>query len=146
MKIRIEEQSGLAETEIIIQCSRTDEQVLKMLAVLRVFDRKLTGTRNGQTFILDAGEILYIDTVDKKTFLYTANDVFETPLRLYELESQLADRDFFRASKSTILNFNHIRSLLPEFGGRMQATMTNGEIVFISRQYVPYLRQKLGTL
>lgn len=52
MKIRIEEQSGLAETEIIIQCSRTDEQVLKMLAVLRVFDRKLTGTRNGQTLSL----------------------------------------------------------------------------------------------
>ena len=30
--------------------------------------------------------MLYIDTVDRGTFLYTAGGVYETRLRLYELE------------------------------------------------------------
>lgn len=38
--------------------------------------------REDRTFLLDAGDILYIDTADKKTFLYTAREVYETPLRL----------------------------------------------------------------
>lgn len=88
--------------------------------------------------------MLYIDTADKRTFLYTAEGVYETPLRLYELEDRLSAGDFFRASKSSIVNFNEIRSLRPDFGGRMQLTMSNGEQLIVSRQYVPYIRKKLG--
>lgn len=144
MKISIEEQAELAETEVIIRCRQADPQILKMIATLRAFDQKITGTREGRTFLLDAGDILYIDTADKKTFLYTAGEVYETPLRLYELEERLAPQDFFRASKSSVVNFNAIRALRPDFGGRMELTMTNGEKLFVSRQYVPTVKQKLG--
>ena len=34
--------------------------------------------------------MLYIESVDKRTFLYTEESVYETPLRLYELEERLA--------------------------------------------------------
>lgn len=144
MKLSIQEDPEFQETEVIIRCRQTDAQILKMLATLRVFDQKITGFREGQTFLLDAGAILYIDTVDKKTFFYTEDAVYETPLRLYELEERLAACDFFRASKSVIINFNEIKSMRPDFGGRMQLTMTNGEVVFASRQYVPVIKQKLG--
>lgn len=144
MKLSIQEGPEFGETEVVIRCRQTDAQILRMLASLRVFDQKITGYREGQTFLLDAGKILYIDTVDKKTFLYTAGEVYETPLRLYELEERLAACDFFRASKSAVVNFNEIQSLRPDFGGRMQLTMTNGEVLFASRQYVPVIKQKLG--
>ncbi len=144
MKITIDESPDCGQTEVQIRCARMDEQVLKMLALLRAFDQKITGTKDGQTFILDARDILYADSVDKKTFLYTAEGVFETPLRLYELEERLGPSDFFRASKAVVVNFGQIRSLRPEFGGRMLATMANGEIVYVSRQYVPVIKEKLG--
>lgn len=144
MKIEIQEDSALTETEVVIRCRHTDAQVLKMLASLRAYDQKITGTRDGQTYPLEAEDILYIDTVDKKTFFYTRSEVYETQLRLYELEDRLAACDFFRASKSAIVNFGHIRSMRPDFGGRLRLTMTNGEAVFVSRQYVPAVREKLG--
>lgn len=144
MRISIEEGEQYAETEILIRCRKTDPELVKLISLLQVFDRKLTGIREGQTFLLEAADILYIDTADKKTFLYTAGEVYETPLRLYELEERLTTSDFFRASKSSIINFNGIRSLRPDFGGRMFATMVNGEQLVISRQYVPYVKQKLG--
>lgn len=132
------------ETEILVKCREVDAQIMKMAASLRSFDKKVTGFREGQTFLLDAEEILYVDTADKRTFFYTAEGVYETPLRLYELEERLSGCGFFRASKSSIVNFDQIRSMRPDFGGRMRLTMTNGEAVYVSRQYVQTIKQKLG--
>lgn len=109
MKIQINEDANLQDTEIIINCKQTNNEILKLIAMLRVMDCKLTGTKNQETYILDATQILYIDTVDKKTFFYTKTEVYETPLKLYELEEQLSSHGFFRASKSVIINFNQIK-------------------------------------
>lgn len=84
--------------------------------------------------------------MEKRTFLYTDREVYETPLRLYELEDRLESCDFFRASRSSIINFNQIQSLKPEFGGTMQVTMTNGERLNVSRQYAKQIKEKLGCL
>lgn len=144
MKITINENSSLTDTEIIINCKNADENILKMIASLRVYEHKLTGTKDNKTFIIDANEVLYCDTVDKKTFIYTQNEVFETGLKLYELEEKLSSNDFFRASKSTVINLAKIKSLMPDFGGRLSVTLENGEKLNISRQYVPYIKQKLS--
>lgn len=146
MKIHINEHESAQETEIIINCQRTDEQILRIIAMLQVFDKKVTGMKDNQTFILDAKAILYVDTVDKHAFLYTTDNVYETPFKLYELEEQLEDSDFFRASKSLIINFNQIKSLRPELGGKMQVIMSNNEKLYVSRQYVTTIKQKLGLL
>lgn len=144
MKITINENSSLTDTEIIINCKNADENILKMIASLRIYEHKLTGTKDNKTFIIDANEVLYCDTVDKKTFIYTQNEVFETGLKLYELEEKLSSNDFFRASKSTVINLAKIKSLMPDFGGRLSVTLENGEKLNISRQYVPYIKQKLS--
>ena len=68
LKIQINEDANLQDTEIIINCKQTNNEILKLIAMLRVMDCKLTGTKNQETYILDATQILYIDTVDKKTF------------------------------------------------------------------------------
>ncbi len=144
MKIELIEDSFLEETQVLIRFPRVDERILGLIAVLRADDRKLTGVKKGETFLLNADEILYIDTVDKHTFLYTASEVYETPLRLYELTEQLEVFDFFRAGKSSIINLRQIHSLRPEFEGRLRFTMSNCEVLFISRQYVPIVKAKLG--
>lgn len=143
MKIQINEDSNLQDVEIIINCKNTDEKVLKMIAMLSVFDKKVTGVKNNQTYILDVSKILYIDTVDKKTFFYTNKDVFETPLKLYEIEEQLESSDFFRAGKSIIINFNQIKALKPDIDGRILVTMSNDEKLFVSRQYASIIKEKL---
>ena len=137
MNIRICEDPACADIEVVVRCRQLDDTVLSLLARLRVYDAKLSGERDGATYVLAAADVLYADTADKKTFLYTADAVYETPLRLYELEEQLAARDFVRAGKS-------VAALRPDFGGRMRVTMSNGEVVVASRQYVPALKAKLG--
>ena len=49
-----------------------------------------------------------------------------------------------RISKSCIVNLKKIHSLKPDFGGKILATMENNEKLYISRQYVSVLKEKLG--
>lgn len=144
MKINININKQYKETEITINCAQMSDELEKVVASLRVLDCKLTGTKNNQTYILDAFQILYIDTTDKKTFLYTKTDVYETSLRLYELEQLLSSNDFFRAGKSSIINFNRIKSIKSDIDGRLIVTMENNEKLIVSRQYASFVKNKLG--
>jgi DNA-binding LytR/AlgR family response regulator len=144
LKIHINENPGLKETEITISCNKISTEVEKIISMLRVLDLKLTGRKDDQTYILDASKVLYIDTVDKKTFFYTKKDVYETDLKLYELEEQLAALDFIRINKSCILNFNQITSIRADIDGKLLVTISNQEKIFVSRQYAPVIRKKLG--
>lgn len=143
MKITLHQDPSYSETEVIIHCSQADEDILRLVAMLRVYQKKLVGILDEEQYLLDVKDILYIDTVDKKTFLYTEQAVYQSALRLYELEDALRELDFFRAGRSAILNFRHVRSVRPELGRRWLVTMDNGEQIWVSRQYAGELREKL---
>lgn len=143
MKITLNQDPSHGETEVIINCRQVDEELLRVIAMLRVYQKKLVGILEGEQYLLDVKDILYIDTADKKTFLYTEKGVYQSALRLYELEDTLKELDFFRAGRSVILNFCRIRSVRPELGRRWLVTMDNGEQVWVSRQYAGELREKL---
>lgn len=144
LKIYINEDPSLNDTEITINCNRISSEVEKVISMLRVLDLKLTGKKDNQTYILDAAKVLYIDTVDRKTFFYTKKEIYESELKLYELEEQLAALDFIRVNKSCILNFNQIISIKADIDGKLLVTISNNEKLFVSRQYAPIIKKKLG--
>ena len=143
MKIILNQDPSFPETEVTINCHQADEDILRLVAMLRIHQKKLVGTLEGEQHLLDVRDILYIDTVDKRTFLYTGKAVYESPLRLYELEEGLRNLDFFRIGRSTIVNFYRIRSIRPELGGRLLVTVDNGERLYVSRQYAAGIKEKL---
>ena len=146
MKITLNQDPAFPETEVIINCPQADEDILRLVAMLRIHQRKLVGTLEGEQHLLDARDILYIDTADKRTFLYTGKAVYESALRLYELEEGLRGEDFLRAGRSAIVNFRRIKSIRPELGGRLLVTMDNGEQLYVSRQYAVEMKEKLREL
>ena len=146
MKITLNQDPVFSETEVIINCPQADEDILRLVAMLRIHQRKLVGLRDGESHLLDIKDILYIDTTDKRTFLYTRESVYESALRLYELEDSLAGLDFLRISLSAIVNFRCIRSIRPERGGRLLMTMENVEQVYVSRQNAASIKEKLREL
>ena len=89
MNIRICEDPACADIEVVVRCRQLDDTVLSLLARLRVYDAKLTGERDGATYVLAAADVLYADTADKKTFLYTADAVYETPCACTNWRSSL---------------------------------------------------------
>ena len=143
MRIQIDQNPDLTETEIIIRCPMVDEDILRFVSMLRIQDQKITGSLDGEIHLLDARNVYYFESVDKRTLCHGLNAVYECPLRLYELEERLGCLDFLRISKAVIVNFNRIHSIQPDFGGRLILTLENGERQWVSRQYAPAFRQKL---
>lgn len=144
MKITVHTGTEEKEIKISITCQSMTPEVERILSMLHMLNKQLTGYKAGEMYLIEAADVLYIDTADKRTFLYTKNEIYETTLKLYELEEQLEDADFFRANKSCIINFRHIASLKSELNRRLLVTMTNGEKLIVSRQYAEYVKEKLG--
>ncbi|MBR4724946.1 MAG: LytTR family transcriptional regulator DNA-binding domain-containing protein [Lachnospiraceae bacterium] len=104
--------------------------------VISVFDKE-------KTLICRTDKIYYFESIDKRTYVYTKDECFETKYRLYELE-ELLNQFFLRSSKAMIVNIRKIKSVKAEFNGRMTAELLNGENIVIARSYVKDLKERLG--
>ena len=142
MKITINTDERYAETEIIVNCDRLGDDIEKLLAAIRTLDMKLTVYKDRQHYVIDAADVIYIESTDKRAFLYTNTDVYESHLKLYELEEKLAGCNFLRASKNCLFNINHIQSIEPDLH-RLILTTAKGIKLIVSRQYAAAVKHKL---
>lgn len=144
MKIEINVDAEISDTQIKVSCSRLTPEIEKLLAMLRILDRKLIAAKDGEIYLLDVGEIIFLEAVDRKTFVYTREKIYESDFKLYELEQQLAECGFFRASKSCLVQLKYIKSLKADINRKIRVTLENGEQLMVSRQYADALKKRLG--
>ena len=128
----------------IFSCRKLTPAVERMLATLMVMDKKLTVLKEDETYFLDVTKVIYLESVDRKTFVYTEDAVYESRLKLYELEQQLDEYGFFRANKSCLIQLKYVRSLKADINRKIKVTLEDGEQVMVSRQYAEGLKKKLG--
>lgn len=130
--------------QVIIKCRKIDDEVTRLKSHIELFDKKIQAKKGSEFYFINVSDVLYFESVDNRTFLYTEDDVMEIKQRLYELELILSEKDFIRISKSQIVNINKIRALKPEINRTILATMCNGEQLSISRKYVRGIRDMLS--
>jgi len=144
LKISIHTDDSVTETEIVITCNRLTPEIETMLATLRILNQQLTVMKGEEVILLDVSGIIYIETVDRKTFVYTKEAVYESKLKLYEVEARLCESGFIRASKSCLIHLRHIKSLRTDIDRRIRVTFESGEQILVSRQYADDLKKRLG--
>ena len=144
MKITIMDRADGEDDEMIIRCRNIDKQLLNLIYAIKAGQETILALRGSEYVQVATEDIYYFEAVDNKVFLYLDKEVYEVKHKLYELEEMFCGSDFFRASKSYIVNLKKVKSIRPAFNGRFEAHMKNGEKVMISRQYVPVLKEKLG--
>lgn len=144
MRIEIEIDGKYRDTEVTIRAPELTREIEKMVALMRMIHKQLGVRHDGETYLLDTEEILYIETVDRKTFVYTENRVYESDMKLYEMERELLEQDFLRISKQSIVNLRKVKSLRSDIDRKIRITLHNGEQMVVSRMYSEELRRKLG--
>lgn len=143
MKITINIDSGVEDTEITISCNKLTSEVENIIASLRMLNQQLVVTKNGETHLLDISKIVYIEAVERQTFVYTHSDYYESKLKLYEMEQRLVECGFFRVSKSCLVHLRNIKSLKNDINRKLRLTLENGEQIMVSRQYADEIKKKL---
>lgn len=144
MKITIQVDENAADLEISVTCRQLTSDVEKILATLRMMNHQLLARKDDEIHLLDIAQIIYIESVDRKCFIYTSDEVYQSDFRLYELEQQLEEYGFSRVSKSFLIHLQDIQSLKADINRRIRITMSNGEQIIASRQYADALKKRLG--
>ena len=144
MKISINYDPNIKEPELTIVCSNYNDDIKEILDCISLVNNTISGMRGEETYFISLSDILYFETVDGKVFFYTADNTYETSTKMYRLEEKFENTPFSRISKSLIVNLRHVRSIKVEKNSRMCVTLSNGERVIVSRQYLNNIREKLG--
>lgn len=144
MKIKINIDDSFQEDEIIINSRRLTSELERAINALRLIEQQMSVIKNNEVFIIDVASIIYCESVDRKTFVYTSESCYETKFRLYEIEEQLSSFDFIRTSKSSLVRLKYIRSVKVELNHKLRLTLENGEQLIVSRSYSEQLKQRLG--
>lgn len=133
----------VGEDEVIIRCHEVTEEIGRIIELLSGPSRRLIGMKDGVQTVIDPGNILYIESVDGRTFVCTAEEVLQVEHTLTQLEMLLNTVNFFRCSKSMILNIDKVKALRSLASNRIDATMQGGEHIIISRTYASEFRRRL---
>lgn len=143
MKLTVNQSLEFKETEIIVNCSMMDNRLKKLIDHIRQYSFSLTGFSDGDKYSIPLENILYIESVDGRTFLYCQDKVYEYKETLTSLDRLLLHTSFVRISKSCIMNLNALKCVKSYLNHRMEATLTTGEKLVVSRSYIEHLKKKL---
>ncbi|MEI4829920.1 LytTR family DNA-binding domain-containing protein [Bacillus sp. FJAT-53711] len=145
MKIQIDLDPSHEELEIIIRTKEMTEEVQHILKILEGGPiKQIVGIADQQFYLLDFKEIYWFYSGGRKVFAQTTKGNIEVKYRLYELETSLQREGFVRFSKSTLANIKHVKSFEMSFSGSMCAHFSNGMKEYVSRKYVPLIKEALN--
>lgn len=143
MKVDFRIVSSPEQEEAIIKAVRKTEDIQNAIYLLENGDSNIVVSKDDNKYLCRMEDIYYAESVDKKTFIYTKAECYQSKRRLYELEEEL-NANFLRCSKSMIVNIRKIKTVKSDLNGRMNAELLNGEKIVISRSYVKDLKKRLG--
>ncbi|HDX9578486.1 LytTR family transcriptional regulator [Bacillus cytotoxicus] len=145
MKIHIDLDPSHEELEIVIRTKEVTEDVQHILKILEGGPiKQIVGIVDQQFYVLEFQEIYWFYSEGRKVFAQTTKGNLEVKQRLYELETSLQREGFVRFSKSTIANIKHVKSFEMSFSGSMCAHFSNGMKEYVSRKYVPLIKEVLN--
>lgn len=143
MIIKVEQDLTKKEIEVLIKHNDMHREVERIVTLIQLAEKQIQCNRNGEEKLVNVSDIYYIESVDKKTFVYCEKDVYRTELRLYQLLEILSKSSFIQVSKSCILNLNMLESFRPLLNSRLEALLKNGERIYVTRKYLSIVKQEL---
>ncbi len=142
MKLILKENPDI-ELTVTVEYPKQNSQVLRIIKKLKSEEQFLIGSENGRDYKVLMPEIYYVESVDKRTFIYTKDMVFRSEKRLYQLEKELKEYEFVKVSRNFLVNINEIVHIATLPNSRLEAVLTNGEKIIVSRAYISEIKRML---
>ena len=134
MKIEIDINEKYEDTAVVIQTPKLTKDIEKVISLIRTVDSQITVSDNDETIVLDTATILYIEALERNTFVYTKSATYQSDIKLYELEEVLSNQDFIRVSKQMIVNLRKVKSLKADVNRKIRVTLQNDEQIMVSHK------------
>ncbi len=143
MIIKVEKDITKKEIEVLIKHNDMNQEVERIITLIQLAEKQIQCNMYGKETLVNISDIYYIESVDKKTFVYCEKAVYRTELRLYQLLEILSKSGFVQVSKSCILNLSKLESFKPLMNSRLDALLKNGERICVTRKYLAIVKHEL---
>ena len=146
MRVRARIDKSFDTLEIQICSNELTPQVKALVEDISAFvNEGISGTDfRGERVLLPLKDILRFYTENQKVMAQDERGVYSIPEKLYELEERLDAGQFFRISKSEIVNLKKIKRLDLSIIGTIKVILSDGTETYTSRRNVTKLKQRLG--
>lgn len=137
------EQKNLEKPNVTISYSEMTESIKRVADFVRSVDQTILCKKDSEECVLPVSDIFYVESVDKKGFIYGETEVFQSNYKLYEMEEMLPEGTFVRVSKSTILNIEKLTGVKTMVNSKLEAILSNGERICVTRKYLKNIKEAL---
>ena len=146
MRVRVRIDKSFDTVEIQVCSNELTPQVKQLVEDISGFvNEGISGTDfRGEKVMLPLKDILRFYTENQKVIAQDVAGIYNIQEKLYELEERLDEGQFFRISKSEIVNLQKIKRLDMSITGTIKVILTNGTETYTSRRNVTKLKQRLG--
>lgn len=143
MILKTEQDLTCSDIEVLIRYAKMNKKVERLITLIQSVGTQIKCNGENSEHLVNVSDIFYIESVDKRTFVYLEKGVYRTDLRIYQLAEELLPFGFVQISKSCILNINTLESIKSLMNSRMEATLKNGERLYITRKYLSGIKHTL---
>ena len=126
---------------VIIEYPRWNEAVDILAKKIARMDIALTGRTEDRSVNISISDIYYIENVERKLFLYTAEEVYRFDGSMSDIEENIDGTGLVRISRTCIMNTDYLREIRQIKNSHLEAVMDNDEKLIVSRKYLPEIKK-----
>lgn len=144
MKVNVVVELELEEEYAEIHVKGITDEITRLSKVIQNKSQAITGMDEYErNVVIEETDIVALHAEKKWCRIYTDTSNYSCRKRLYEVENMLGV-DFMRISKSIIVNLRKIESVEAVFNGMLLLRMKNGSKEYVSRTYLPQMKEYFG--
>lgn len=146
MRVRARIDKNLDTVEILVCSNELTPQVKALVEDISAFvNEGISGTDfRGEKVMVPLRDILRFYAENQRVIAQDMEGSYVVQEKLYELEERLDTGQFFRISKSEIVNLKKIKRLDMSITGTIKVILSDGTETYTSRRNVTKLKQCLG--
>lgn len=128
-------ENGLPENYLELHYDKLDEETEEYITRIDRSLAHIEGSCDDMRVTVPVSDVLYFESVDRKTFAYTDSRTVEFRDSLRDLLDNFGDVGFVRISKSAVVNVYKIDHLQGDMNMRVIIFLKNGEKLIMNRGY-----------
>jgi DNA-binding LytR/AlgR family response regulator len=143
MILKLEHNAAQKDIEISISYPVKNKTIERIVSLIKSIDKQIECYSDDSIKRVSASDIYYVESVDKRTIVFCEKENYQSRKRLYQVSEELADNGFVQISKYCILNINKLERITPLLNSHMEAVLSNGKCLYVTRKYLAGIKQML---
>ena len=143
MIVKLKQDLTKKDIEVLITYPYRSKTVDRIVSLLESASIKIECYSDSGEKKVTFSDIDYIESDGKAARVYCGKESYKTKYRLFQLYDKLKEKGFVQISKYCIMNINKLDTVKPLFNSRMEAILSNGKRLYVTRKYLSGIRLKL---